>query len=107
MQTRKTQMEFSKVVVKYTGIFTAIHTIANTALVCIFPDSAGTLLSLSMTVTAGCMTVFSWYFGKALGENKLKISQGISTYHQTVSNLGSTIINTITDTDSYSDTGNG
>lgn len=79
--------EFSKLIVKYTGIFTASQISTTMIMVCLFPSSADVLLSICMTCTAGCMTVFSWYFGKALGENKLKISQSMSTYHAAVSNM--------------------
>lgn len=90
MQTKSpTNLEFSKILVKYTGIFSAFQISASMFLVCVFPRAADSLLSICMTCTAGCMTVFSWYFGKALGENKLKISQSMSTYHASVSNMRS------------------
>lgn len=93
-------VEFSKILVKYTGIFSACQISSSMILVCLFPKSADPLLSICMTCTAGCMTVFSWYFGKALGENKLKISQGMSSYHVAISNMKASTTTPISSSDS-------
>lgn len=82
----KKDMEFSKKIVSCTGVFSMIQIILTMVLVCLQPLSADSLVSICMTCAAGYMTIFSWYFGKAYGENKLKISSGIENYYTTISN---------------------
>lgn len=83
------EMETSKRIVLCTGIFTAIQIEETMALVVLFPQAASTLLTVCISCITGYITVLSWYFGKALGENKLKISQGISSFHEAISGISS------------------
>ena len=81
---RRKDIEYSKKIVKYSGIFTGAQVAATMALICIFPIPAGNLVTICMTVIAGCMTIFSWYFAKAYGENKIKITNGVQRQFSSV-----------------------
>lgn len=83
----KTRMETSKRIVLMTGIFSAIQIQETMALVVIFPHAASTLLTICLSCITGYITVLSWYFGKALGENKLKITQSLEGFHDAMSNI--------------------
>lgn len=73
------QIETSKVVTFWVLKFTGLQIFTTMLLDCLFPVVAGTLNTICLSVIAGCISIVSWYFGKALGENKLKIKNGNST----------------------------
>lgn len=83
------EMETSKRIVLCTGIFAAIQIEETMALTVLFPHAASTLLTICLTCITGYVTVLSWYFGKALGENRLKITQGLGSFHGAVSGIAS------------------
>ena len=70
------KIEASKLITYWVLRFTAAQIVLTMFLDCIFPSVSGTLDTICLSVIAGCISIVSWYFGKALGENKLKIKNG-------------------------------
>lgn len=70
------QIETSKIITFWVLKFAGIQTFITMLLDCLFPVVAGTLNTICLSVIAGTISIVSWYFGKALGENKLKIKNG-------------------------------
>lgn len=83
----RSHMETSKRIVLMTGLFAGIQIQETMALVVIFPQAASTLLTICLSCITGYITVLSWYFGKALGENRLKITQGLSSFHEALADI--------------------
>lgn len=80
-------METSKRIVLCTGIFAAIQIEETMALTVIFPEASSTLLTICLSCITGYITVLSWYFGKALGENRLKITQSMEGFHEAIADI--------------------
>lgn len=77
------KIEASKLITYWVLRFTGVQIAATMLLDCLFPVVAGTLNTVCLSVIAACISIVSWYFGKALGENKLKIKNGNSTTEAT------------------------
>lgn len=88
--TRLQHMETSKRIVLCTGLFTAFQIEETLALVVLFPHAASTLLTICLSCITGYITVLSWYFGKALGENRLKITQSLEGFQETMALISKT-----------------
>ena len=79
----KNKIEASKLITYWVLRFTGTQIVLTMLLDCLFPVVSGTLNTICLSVIAGCISIVSWYFGKALGENKLKIKNGNSTTEAT------------------------
>lgn len=82
-------METSKKIVLMTGIFAAVQIEETMTLIVLFKEASSALLTICLSCITGYITILSWYFGKALGENKLKITQSMSGFHSSMSSIAS------------------
>ena len=98
-------METSKKIVLFTGLYAALQIQETMFFTIFYPDSASTLLTICLSCITGYITILSWYFGKALGENKLKITQSIGAYHSAVSGIASGTVVDVTETEEESSEG--
>lgn len=104
--------EFSKVIITCSGIFVSILLVLIIVLICVFPTTANNLVTIGLALITAIVSILSWYFGKAYGENKLKISSGIDSVFDTIKTIsknGDTIVEETATTkvkeDSSSDNG--